>query len=72
MGSGGEAPEKFFMTTPSTLAITATNAPFHEPTRLGKDSYRQHIQSQVTLKTSFIEMYCITFLYLIAKRLSLE
>ena len=38
------------MTTPSTLAITATNAPFHKPTRLGKDSYRQHFQSQVTLK----------------------
>ena len=38
------------MTTPSTLAITATNAPFHKPTRLGKDSYRQHIQSQVTLE----------------------
>ena len=45
-GSGGFAPRKFDMTTPSTLAINATNAPFHRQTRLGKDSYHQDIQSQ--------------------------
>ena len=44
-GSGGEAPEKFSMTTPSTLAINTTNAPFHRQTHLGKDSYHQHVQS---------------------------
>ena len=45
-------PEKFFMTTPSTLAINATNinAPFHRKTRLGKDSYYQHIKSLNHLK----------------------
>ena len=44
-GSGGEAPRKNSMTTPSTLAINATNAPFHRQTRIGKDSYHQLIQS---------------------------
>ena len=43
-------PEKFSMTTPSTLAINATNAPFHRQTRLGKDNYLQHIQSLNHLK----------------------
>ena len=38
-------PEKFSMTTPSTLAINATDALFYRQTRLGKDSYHQHIQS---------------------------
>ena len=46
----GGATEKFCMTTPSTLAINATNAPFHMQTRLGKDSYHQHIQSLNHLK----------------------
>ena len=38
------------MTTPSTLAIDVTNAPFHRQTHLGKDSY-QHIQSLNTLNS---------------------
>ena len=50
------------MTTPSTLAMNATNAPFHGQTRLGRDSYHQHIQSlNHTKKASFIKMYCIAF-----------
>ena len=44
-GLGAKPPEKFSMTTPSTLAINATNALFYGQTRLGKDSYHQHIQS---------------------------
>ena len=51
------------MTMPPTLAMNATNAPFHGQTRVGKDSYHQHIQSlNHTKKASSIKMYCIALL----------
>ena len=54
-------PEKFSITTPSTLAINATNAPFHRQTRLGKDSYHQRIQS--LHHQSIIDVLCSIFIF---------
>ena len=47
------------MTTPSTLAINATNAPFYRQTRLGKDSYLQHIQSLNQIRKHHLKRWTV-------------
>ena len=46
-GVWGRSPQENFATTPSTLAIKASNALFHRQKRLGKDIHYQPIQSLI-------------------------